>query len=236
MTILAIETSSVECSVAISKNGTLAAIAETHVPNAHDAQLVALTNQCLQQVGLKVSDLDAVAVSAGPGSFTGLRIGVSFAKGLCFRLPIALYAVPTMWAIAAASQEVAVVANKTSVIAVIPSHRGLCYVQEFSVNETRIAELSPVRLLDIEHVRTMINADVLIAGPGARGIEPLSISGLSRLSARFVLRAIATQKESGPAWLADPLVLEPLYQQEFTGNQSSSPSSSSSSSSSTSSS
>lgn len=74
--ILSIETSTRNCSVALSENGSLLSLRETE-GNEHAARIALFVDEVLQEAGRQCPDIDAVAVSAGPGSYTGLRIGVS---------------------------------------------------------------------------------------------------------------------------------------------------------------
>jgi tRNA threonylcarbamoyladenosine biosynthesis protein TsaB len=106
--ILNIETATKTCSVALSQNGELLAIKEQHGEYAHAENLTSFIDELLSQTKRSYKDLDAIAVSKGPGSYTGLRIGVATAKGLCFALNIPLLAVNTLEAMAntiAANQE-----------------------------------------------------------------------------------------------------------------------------------
>jgi tRNA threonylcarbamoyladenosine biosynthesis protein TsaB len=96
-TILHIESSTLTCSVAISRNGDIRALQESHDQSyAHSEKLVVYIDEVIKQAELKPSDLDAVCVSKGPGSYTGLRIGVSAAKGLCYGLGIPLLSVGSL--------------------------------------------------------------------------------------------------------------------------------------------
>lgn len=96
-TILCLETATTNCSVGIAKDGEILAIKEDNSKGySHAEKLHVFINDILKETGLTVDDLDAVAVSKGPGSYTGLRIGVSTAKGLCFSLDIPLISVPTL--------------------------------------------------------------------------------------------------------------------------------------------
>lgn len=89
--ILNIETSGKTCSVCLSKDGSLLGLNEVHPPGyVHAEQLNVLIEEILQDNELTMKDLDAIAVSAGPGSYTGLRIGVASAKGFCYALGIPL--------------------------------------------------------------------------------------------------------------------------------------------------
>jgi tRNA threonylcarbamoyladenosine biosynthesis protein TsaB len=98
--ILSLETATNVCAVALHKEGKLLVEKTLAMPQAHSTQLTVLIQQTLQEAGAKTQDLQAVAVSKGPGSYTGLRIGVSVGKGLCFALQIPLIAVHTLQALA----------------------------------------------------------------------------------------------------------------------------------------
>lgn len=99
--IMCLETATKNCSVAINKDGSLLAYKEEVSENySHSEQLIPFIQSVLIDQQLELSDLDAIAVSKGPGSYTGLRIGVSIAKGLCYSLGIPLLAHSTLEAMA----------------------------------------------------------------------------------------------------------------------------------------
>ncbi len=98
--ILCIETATEICSVAIAKNGETIALVEDTQGNSHASQLHILVAKALEQSNLQFSDLQAVAVGKGPGSYTGLRVGVSAAKGYCYALQIPLIAINTLQSLA----------------------------------------------------------------------------------------------------------------------------------------
>ena len=95
--ILTLETASTNCSVGLFENTELRALREDPSPQyTHGELLHVFIQEVLQQAGIAPAQLDAIAVSQGPGSYTGLRIGVSAAKGLCFALDIPLIALGTL--------------------------------------------------------------------------------------------------------------------------------------------
>lgn len=98
--ILQIETATTSCSVALAKDGQVLAFKEIDQRNIHAEVITVYINEILAQANAHYADIDAVAVSCGPGSYTGLRIGVSTAKGLCFALDKPLIAVETLAAMA----------------------------------------------------------------------------------------------------------------------------------------
>jgi len=96
ITILQIETSTQYCSAAISRNGETTALKIASGQNLHAGSLTLFIDDVLKQADLGYADLSAVAVSKGPGSYTGLRIGISTAKGLCYGLDKPLIAIDTL--------------------------------------------------------------------------------------------------------------------------------------------
>lgn len=98
--ILNIETATQVCSVSLSVDGETTEIKESHTKNSHAEQLTIFAQQIISDGGYQFKDLDAIAVSKGPGSYTGLRIGVSTAKGLCYSLDKPLISVSTLEAMA----------------------------------------------------------------------------------------------------------------------------------------
>lgn len=98
--ILLLESSAGICSVALSDGGTVIASRENRDGNKHAELLSVFCAEVLEEAKKSTAQLDAVAVSSGPGSYTGLRIGTSTAKGYCFALNIPLIAIPTLEAMA----------------------------------------------------------------------------------------------------------------------------------------
>lgn len=100
MNLLLIESSTSVCSVALSRNGKIIAVREVDAPNKHAELLTVFCDEVVKEGKIAFAELDAVAVSKGPGSYTGLRIGVSAAKGICYALDKPLIAVGTLEAMA----------------------------------------------------------------------------------------------------------------------------------------
>jgi tRNA threonylcarbamoyladenosine biosynthesis protein TsaB len=94
--ILNLETATTMCSVALAENGKVIAQKEKNEGYSHAENLTSFIQEVIHQAGRSLSDLDAVAVSKGPGSYTGLRIGVSSAKGLCYGLEKPLIGINTL--------------------------------------------------------------------------------------------------------------------------------------------
>ena len=99
-TILHIETATAVCSAAIAKSGELVLERGVSEPRQHISQLSPLVQKTLETIDMTYGELDAIAVSRGPGSYTGLRVGYATAKGLCLGLDIPLIEVDTLYSLA----------------------------------------------------------------------------------------------------------------------------------------
>ena len=137
--ILAIETSTSVCSVAVHSSGKLLSLAEVNQSGVHAEKIMGLVTETLDQAGVDLKELDAIAVSEGPGSYTGLRIGVSTAKGLAFGLDKPLLGVNTLQAIATSINS-----PSDFIIPVLDARRMEVYYQVFDKN------FQPISKLDFE--------------------------------------------------------------------------------------
>ena len=134
--ILNIETATKNCSVALSKDGRTIAIRELSEQNfSHAEKLHVFIEELFAESHLKLQDLSAIAVSQGPGSYTGLRIGVSAAKGLCYALSIPLIAVDTLEILARKIK----ISNGT-ILPMIDARRLEVYSAFFDSNYAKIRE------------------------------------------------------------------------------------------------
>ena len=98
--ILCLETATPSCSVALVHNGEVLACEEDPKGQNHSEKITLFIDSVMKKAGISYNQLDAVAVSMGPGSYTGLRIGVSTAKGICYAVSKPLIAVETLEAMA----------------------------------------------------------------------------------------------------------------------------------------
>lgn len=170
--ILAIETTTNTCSVAVYMDGRVQIEHSLRKPRAHAEQLVPMIQRVLTYAQLPVQSLDAIAVSGGPGSYTGLRIGVSTAKGLAFAYAIKMVSVPSLSAMAYSS--LPFVGEKESILVSRNSRKGELYVASFEKTGTHtFIEHSPpdaVLLADLESKLpdTVLNSSKLwLSGEGS---------------------------------------------------------------------
>ena len=96
MTLLAIDTSTPLCGIAAIQDGNILSSREVRVNSGHVTPVVELTEEVMQSANLDWNELDGIGVSIGPGSLTGLRIGLAFAKGICNAMGIKIIAVPSL--------------------------------------------------------------------------------------------------------------------------------------------
>ncbi len=104
--ILHLETSTKACSVALSKDGSIVALKESLSDEfSHSENLTVFVQSVIKEAGIELKDLSAISVASGPGSYTGLRIGVSTAKGLCYSLEKPLIAIDSLISLAVLAKE-----------------------------------------------------------------------------------------------------------------------------------
>lgn len=165
--ILNIETATEVCSVALAREGKLLALEEDMRPNSHSSALTVLIGLMLKKTNLSIHDLDAVAVSAGPGSYTGLRIGVSAAKGLCYALGKPLIAVSALKALAFGAVEQKK-DPRALYWAVMESIKDEVFAAVYSASLEEIAPASPQNadLRGLHHL--MHHTPAFIFGPGLK--------------------------------------------------------------------
>lgn len=126
MKILAIETATDICSIAFIEKGICSSIVEEKIPRQHAEKLPVFYNELEKKSGLKLSEIDAIAVSIGPGSFTGLRIGLSYSKGLAYSHSKPVIPVPTLQSLLFGSN-----ISVEDTIVILSSHRNKYYLQQF---------------------------------------------------------------------------------------------------------
>ena len=220
--ILSLETSTSICSVAIHERGELLAVSEIKEPGAHAEKLLDLVDAAMKQAELRLSDLDAVAVSQGPGSYTGLRIGVSTAKGIAYALEIPLIGINTLQAMAASQQ----IISGEFVVAVLDARRKEVYTQTFGDSLQEITSIEAVVLEEGVFASVLEKGKVYFVGDGVEKVkeEVQHVNALfvedwaSSLSAKN-MGSIAFEKFARQEW-EDLAYFVPNYLKEFKALQS----------------
>ena len=215
--ILNIETATKNCSVSISKEGKTIVLKELNDGNySHAEKLHKLIEQVVLDAKIELSDLKAIAVSKGPGSYTGLRIGVSAVKGLCFALDLPMISVNTLQSLA-----LSVSIEKGYKIPLLDARRMEVYSQIFNENNEKIRDVY-AEIIDSESFSEFLNADkVYFFGDGADKCKGI----ITHKNAVFIDDKFPSAKEmsviSYEKYLKnefeDVAYFEPFYLKEFIG-------------------
>lgn len=215
MTILHIETSTKNCSVSISRNGEMLALCEEFDQNyGHSEKLHQFVKWALEGAEINLNELDAVCVSKGPGSYTGLRIGVSAAKGFCFGLDIPLLSLNSLEILAQSQVD----KGFDLIIPMIDARRMEVYTANFDENGKMISDIE-AKILDENSFQEFAGKKIVFVGdaveksksvlnlPNAEfveGIHPSAKDMIVLAEGKFM------QKE-----FEDVAYFEPFYLKEF---------------------
>lgn len=157
MTVLGIETSTLVCGVGIADAHGLRIERSLEEAHIHSEKLLTLLNGLLNDARIDLRRIDAIAVSNGPGSFTGLRIGLSTAKGLCYALDKPLVLVPTFEAVAAAAAERHPGAR--IIVFILDAKKGDFYTGRFAVEGGTVQAIRQVEVVSHEHIDLPARSD-----------------------------------------------------------------------------
>ncbi len=221
--ILCIETGTDICSVGIARDGELMSLRESDQGRDHAKQVAVFVDELLRETGVKPDELDAVAVGMGPGSYTGLRIGVSFAKGLCYGLNIPLLAVGSLEALT----DVAIKDYEAGIIQVegwdeaflcpmVDARRMEVYTQIFNSRCEAQSEVSAEIITEESFSQWRAKGKLVIFGNGAAKCQemlPDAIYINVAPSARGLTRIAHQLFEAGKT--VDIAYFEPFYLKDF---------------------
>ena len=216
--ILMIETSTECCSVALSEGPRIVARRIDETPRMQSSMLAPYIVEVLQEAGLTASDLDAVAVSEGPGSYTGLRVGVSTAKGICFGAGIPLIGVDTLQILACQAEKTGQSGPDDRIIAMLDARRMEVYAATFDTEGRKLSDTAAV-ILDNDSYHTELEAGrVLFIGTGVEKFQAVCQHPNARFQSCFPLAPAMLQ----PALAAlqkkefkDVAYFEPFYLKDF---------------------
>ena len=166
--ILNIDTSSAVCSVCLAEDGHVIAERNDFSENRHASGLTALITEVMEERGLALKDLSAVALSSGPGSYTGLRIGASVAKGICYGLDKPLISVSTLQGLAYVMEQLFTDTNGVYV-AMLDARRDDVYMATYDKNNIVIEKdnFATASVVFADIMRTYSVKNVYFGGPGA---------------------------------------------------------------------
>lgn len=221
--ILCIETGTDICSVGIARDGELLSLRESDQGRDHAKNLAVFVDELLHETSIRPDELDAVAVGMGPGSYTGLRIGVSFAKGMCYGLNIPLLAVGSLDALA----QVAIEDHEAGIMNIegwndavlcpmVDARRMEVYAQIFDVKCNQLSNVSAEVISEDSFAQWRKERKMIIFGNGAAKCQELlpDAAYISVVpSARGLARLAHQRYEEGK--FEDIAYFEPFYLKDF---------------------
>lgn len=189
----------------------------------HAAWIVPAIDECLKEAGLSMPDLKAVAVSHGPGSYTGLRIGMATAKGLCYSLKIPLITIPTLEVMAAGIVEL--IPQKENILEydllcpVIDARRNEIYFALYDTKLNLIHPSSAVVLDKFDFSPWLPGNKIILFGNGSEKLKNITLPGNVFFEKFELIGALYMNKKSlhyyDNEMFADLALSEPLYIKEF---------------------
>lgn len=227
-TLLALETATDTCSVALMRDGALVAHAHLHRPRMHAEQLTPLVRDVLARTETARTALDAVAVSMGPGSYTGLRIGVSTAKGLALALDAALIGVPTLEALAASVRPYAETGDVAC--ALLDARRDEVYAAAYRLETDDLSPFAATSARTVDSLPDWLGAPEgtlwIIGDGGAKAVSTLREAGYAPRTLPPALHPPSSTWVARRAWprlmhsaTEDVAAFEPYYLKAFAGSQ-----------------
>ena len=216
--IILIETSTALCSVALAEDGVITAYKESSAPKAHASLTAVFIDEILKEKSLTMSDCKAVCVSMGPGSYTGLRVGVSTAKGLCFGSGLPLIAVGTLDTLVAQAQVSGQIGNARYVVPMVDARRMEVYTATFTPEGKQITDTAPMIIDENSFAEQLAEGEVLFIGDGAGKCADM----IKHPNAKFIQCNPQASAMLSPAQTAykekrfeDVAYFEPFYLKEF---------------------
>ena len=217
MLILAFETSAKAASVALTENGKLLGESYQNTGLTHSQTLMVMAEDLLKQCGKAVSDLTAVAVAEGPGSFTGVRIGVAAAKGLAWGAELPCYGISTLEAMA-----VSLGAYQGYICPCMDARRNQVYNALFYVNQgklERVKEDRAIALSDLAEELKALDGPIFLVGDGSvlthktlsNEIPALILPPEHRMHQRAVGVALLAEAKAQAGQSGDAAALQPNY-------------------------
>jgi tRNA threonylcarbamoyladenosine biosynthesis protein TsaB len=224
--ILHIETATQVCSVALSANGSIVQIRETRDKNSHSITITVFIDEIMKAAGMPFSAIDAVAVSKGPGSYTGLRIGVSTAKGICYAIDKPLIAVGTLRSMAAGAikgMESGLVGTPSLPILLCPmidARRMEVYSGLYDVNLQPVHDIRAEIITGSSFTAELDQHQVWFFGDGADKCKPVLGNHPNarfiddfQLSASFMVKL--AEEKFQQSEFEDVVYFEPYYLKDF---------------------
>ena len=217
--ILAFETAEHICSVALFESGQLLAFEEDREANSHSAHLFTLVEKLMNQQGKELKELDAIAVNIGPGSYTGLRIACSAAKGVCYSLDIPVLGLTSMEILANAYVQTESCENRDVLACMLDARRMEVYVRYFDHQTKPLSEPEAVILETNMSLPISFDGDLHTIGSGALKASEIGYHQKAKYPKSIKLHAMHMGPLAEKAWrqknFLDTAYFEPKYLKEF---------------------
>lgn len=215
----AIEVSTRISSVALLDLVTGEELAECPLPGDWESSvtLIPALEALLKQRDMTAQDLAAVAVSTGPGSFTGIRVGLATAEGLCMPGNLLAFGIPTLEGLA---ENLRYNEMQGEALCLLDAQRGECFVGHYEITKDETRELSAPQILAVEQLAGLLKGRAWIAGPGALKFEKeireaLGTQGMFAFTQQHQPKAMSIARLAYRKWQAGerPTLdqLKPLY-------------------------
>lgn len=220
--ILLIETATQVCSVTLASDGKVLSIRESHNQKSHSELITTFIEEVLKDVNIEFGQIDAVAVSKGPGSYTGLRIGVSTAKGICFALDKPLLAIDTLEAMAKGFRDKNIneISQNDLFCPMIDARRMEVYTAIFNADGELIQPTEALVIEENSFINLLKNHRIWFFGDGAHKCNKMFSSSNNAVivddffpSAKFMSEMAEVQYLKGD--VVDLAYFEPFYLKEF---------------------
>ncbi|MBI5022482.1 MAG: tRNA (adenosine(37)-N6)-threonylcarbamoyltransferase complex dimerization subunit type 1 TsaB [Ignavibacteriales bacterium] len=229
MKLLSIETATNLCAAAVIDESAILSERSLSTPQIHSEKLVPIIDECLREANCDLSDLDGIAVSIGPGSFTGLRIGLSVAKGLSFASGKPLVAVSTLKAFAYEFYRKRKTGNAESILSLIDARRDEVYAALYDISAGGLSEVIPPAAFSLNRIFELSSTGrtVLVTGDGTEKFKKYIEKVESKDASAYIIPSPGSSGASavGVALLGIEKLkrreyekidlLEPLYVKEF---------------------
>ena len=223
--ILCLETSTAVCSVALVENGKVIALRESLDGQNHAEKITIFIDEVMKEANVSYRDLDAVATSMGPGSYTGLRIGVSTAKGLCYAMEKPLIAIDTLaamaWGFSDAETQRRRDAEPTAILCpMIDARRMEVYSAFFNEKLERISETNAIVIDENSFMEMKQNSHLYLFGDGADKLASLfendeNITVVEKFHCSASYMAELADKAFKNNDFVDTAYFEPFYLKNF---------------------
>jgi len=220
--ILCIETATEVCSVALTGDGNILAVRESAARNVHSSMLTQFIDEIFKSSDLTIDKLDAIAVSMGPGSYTGLRIGVATAKGLCYALGKPLIAIPTLRSMAEGMNYKLQMTNDKKILfcPMIDARRMEVYSELFDEAGNSVREVRAEIIDAWSFQQYLADHTIVFGGEGSEKCKP-DLAGhphalfMDEFMASAIYLAVLANEKFNQQQFENLAYFEPFYLKEF---------------------